>query len=233
MLNISKCEDEASFKLLINDFPERFALGCVDFAPAFTDKENIVKTTSHHCIISSTLEEIKAFTDGLSSNNTFDILKEFKTDAVDLFTHNKTLLNAEKLKELFLPLHSTEEIKYNLEEDIVFNWLNFLDEIDNSAVKAKAFTLEHLESGITNENQKVEKTITISDVIRFVTGARFLSKQQQRITIQFDHCNSGRMTTSTCNDKITIPVTNRYTDGKLFTNNIVADIFNSPGFGQT
>ena len=38
---------------------------------------------------------------------------------------------------------------------------------------------------------------------------------------------------NTCNITLTFPVTDRYTSGsELFVNNLIDDIYNSPGFGK-
>jgi len=71
--------------------------------------------------------------------------------------------------------------------------------------------------------------VSLRDVSMFLTGSPYVSKTDS-IGVYFQHDKIGRMTISTCNLEIYIPVSATYT-GDNFSNNIVFDIINSPGFG--
>ena len=84
---------------------------------------------------------------------------------------------------------------------------------------------------------KAEKEVTLDfeDLLFFLTGSRYLPTVGT-ITgkLNFKHQNikeGERLTMSTCAYGLLFPVTQRYT-GKHFTENIVDDIFISPGLGN-
>ena len=65
---LSGCADEDTFKNVLNEFPERYAMGVT--APFFhlsADKDTIIKNIIHYCYISSCLEEIRSVQKGMSA----------------------------------------------------------------------------------------------------------------------------------------------------------------------
>ena len=86
-----------------------------------------------------------------------------------------------------------------------------------------------------HEEAEKEVILDFQDLFFFLTGSRYLPTVGT-ITekLNFKHQNikeEGRVTLSTCAYGLLFPVTQSYT-GKHFTENIVDDILNSPGFGK-
>lgn len=107
-----------------------------------------------------------------------------------------------------------------------------MDEIDNCSVKTKTFTLEQLENGIFDEEKTVDKTLTISDVTKFLTGDRFVphnkkSQSSSSISVmeelQWVHVMI----------KSYFRLHKQVYRWKFVPQNKLEDIVNSPGFGQT
>ena len=225
---IKNCKDLKTFSMLASDFPERFNLGYLVLNPSFEQREDLIKKISHHCIISSAMEEIEQFKKGLSSNGILQILQSYPQESLALFTYDETLLTAEKFKSMFSYESSKTKEKAELEEDVLFNWNNFIDEVGNKNVKYVAFSLEDVENGVVDESKKKERTLVLSDILMFLTGSRY--SFHQKIRLCFDHLAQGRVLVSTCTLEITFPMLERYTSS-TFSDNIIQDIVNSPGFG--
>ena len=121
------CTDEKLFKSLLDAFPERFAFGCLQINPPFSDKEKLVKKIAHHCLISRVNEEIDSFKKGLSTSGVLQILQRHKKESLPLLIYNENLLTAERLKSVFMPSYTDDEEEKIAEEDIYFNWINFID----------------------------------------------------------------------------------------------------------
>ena len=121
------CTDEKLFKSLLDAFPERFEFGCLQINPPFSDKEKLVKKIAHHCLISRVNEEIDSFKKGLSTSGVLQILQRHKKESLPLLIYNENLLTAERLKSVFMPSYTDDEEEKIAEEDIYFNWINFID----------------------------------------------------------------------------------------------------------
>lgn len=224
--------DEHQFASILNNFPQRYECGYLTYEPKFTEKAELVQKISHHCIISANIEEIQQFSRGLATAGMLQMMKENTTEAKKLLMYDENLVDVEKVKKLFEPHFSNNTVDAALEEDIVFNLYNFLEEIAHGKVKSvDAFTLTLVEDGCTDESKKVEKDVKISDVIQFFTGYRYYNTLSKKIDVHFKHGQKGRIVVNTCNYLAFFPVSEMYT-GKNFTNNIVSDIINSPGFGH-
>jgi len=88
-----------------------------------------VRKVAHHCIISFNCEEIQEFCKGLSCGGVLDILKLYHAEAKAMLMHSDDLLDVNDFKAVFKPNYSSKVELVSLEEDIVFNFHNFLDEV--------------------------------------------------------------------------------------------------------
>lgn len=219
---------EEHFRREVDAFVERFDFGYNKFAPMFSEKNEIIKTIAHHFTISSKLEEIQQFLKGLSTFGVLDLIRKYPRQSRSLFLF-ENYLTAEAVKSCLVTEHQQEDNQD--EEDIVFNLKNFIDEVGLCRVKSvSAFTFENVEDGVIDESQKGTVKITLEDVLKFLTGSRFISSSL-KIKIRFDHVAIGRVRVSTCQNEIKFPVHQRYT-GDDFSQNFTEDILNSPGFGN-
>ena len=230
---IESCSDESHFISIMDSFPERYDCGYLTYMPPFSERKELVRKIAHHCIVSSNIEEIQQFARGLSVYGLLDILKENTDEAKKLLMFDENVMNSENVKTLFVPHFSKDEKFVSVEEDIIFNFFNFLDEVGNGKIKGvQTIDLTSMEDNLCGVDLKnVEKVIKLPDVLQFLTGYRHCSRFTLKIDIFFQHNKKGRLSVNTCNYEFHIPVNSRYS-GTDFTNNIVHDILNSPGFGQ-
>ena len=226
---IMKCS-ENEFKIIINQFPERFDSGYVVHNPSYAHRADFIKKIAHHYIISKCLGEIMQFTEGLQALGLFDSMKEDPEEAVKIFMYSDELINAEAIKKLFIPQFSKKQSPE--EEDIYFNLLNFVDEVGQGKIsEVMAFTYLDIEEGRVDESDKSKRIIKLGDILYFLTGSRFLTGFNDSIKVSFCNENYGCVTVSTCTYELCFPITNLYT-GNNFSHTFTCDIINSPGYGS-
>ena len=65
---LSSCADKVTFQNVLNEFPERYAMGVTTpFLDLSADKDTVIKNIIHHCCISLCLEEIRSVQKGMST----------------------------------------------------------------------------------------------------------------------------------------------------------------------
>ena len=132
------CKTESEFLKNQWDIHEiRFEAGYNKPVIRLNDKEEIIRKICRHFIISKQLEEIQQFESGLSSFGVLDALRQHKDDALKQLTYDLKSLTAEKIRDLYHILHSEYQAQKKEEEDIVFNFFYFLDELENGAETSK------------------------------------------------------------------------------------------------
>ena len=91
-------------------------------------------------------------------------MKEFTVSSANKFT-------SKMLQEISKEVKYREcEEKRKIEQDIIYNWINFLDEVESGDVKE--FIQIDIMSGIEKDrNVKIK----LEDVLFFLTGSKFLS----------------------------------------------------------
>ena len=138
-------------------------------------------------------------------------------------------LTAKILREMF-QCEFFEDGTKEREGDIMFNWCNFLDEAEKGLVPST----DCIDIGITDVQNDQKIAIKLEDSLFFASGSKFLpplSLGKRKIVFLHDCSDFGhRITSSTCTLKIMIPVTGRYF-GESFTENMIQDIIEAPGFG--
>ena len=114
------------------------------------------------------------------------------------------------------------------EKNIAYNWCNFLDEIECCMVERRTAINVH-------GGAEKEATLDFEELLVFLTGSRYLPTVwtiTRKLNYKHQNIKEGeRVTVSTCAYGILFPVTQRYTS-EHFTENILDDILNSPGFGK-
>ncbi|XP_057296711.1 uncharacterized protein LOC130625598 [Hydractinia symbiolongicarpus] len=227
LLVIRNCTESETFRQHLNDFIERFDFGYTKVNPAISEKEELLKTISHHWIISSKLEELQKFLNGLSCEGVLEILRKHPEETMKKFMYAS--VSSEDVKSIFNVVYTG---KIEIEEDIIYNLKNFVDEVGFGRVKEKsAVNVLALEESPLNSNPNMSsKVITLEDFLFFLTGSKFLPNR--KVDVSFNHHSFGneRVRVSTCELWIRFPVTKRYMDGEVFTQNILDDILDSPGF---
>ena len=91
-------------------------------------------------------------------------MKEFTVSSANKFT-------SKMLQEISKEVKYREcEKKRKIEQDIIYNWINILDEVESGVVKE--FIQIDIMSGIEKDrNVKIK----LEDVLFFLTGSKFLS----------------------------------------------------------
>ncbi len=229
---VAACETQDQLDTLVESIEERFEAGYNKVKILLQDREDFIEKVSWHWTVVRQLREQQSFEDGLASNGVLDMLKRYKDDAESEFVYKAGHLTASMLRNLFQSKFSEEgSAKRSKESDIIFNWCNFLDEAERGLVTE----INKLDFGVDESQSNKRLLIQLEDVLFFATGSKFIPPLSMgRGTIDFMHdCDSfgRRVQVSTCSLRLTFPVTNRYTSDS-FSNNIIEDIVESPGFGQ-
>ena len=181
-------------------------------------------------VITRQLEEIKQFSKGLKELNVLQNLKLFKDETINEFiVSSGNKLTSKILQKIFKEVKYSEcEEKWKIEQDIIYNWINILDEVESGVVK------EFIQIDITSVVEKEWNVkIKFEYVLFFLTGSNFLSSNISNGNILFNHqTEEGRqIKTETCLYSFEFPVSRRYC-GDNSSQNLIEDIIESPGFGQ-
>ena len=216
--------------VILDDFDERFEAGYNKMDIQLSNKNDIIEKVTRYFVITRQLEEIKQFSKGLKELNVVQNLKLFKDETINEFiVSSGNKLTSKILQKIFKEVKYSEcEEKWKIEQDIIYNWINILDEVESGIVK------EFIQIDITSVVEKEGNVkIKFEDVLFFLTGSNFLSCNNSNGNILFNHqTGEGRqIKTETCLYSIEFPVSRRYC-GDNSSRNLIEDIIESPGFGQ-
>eukprot|EP00794_Sanderia_malayensis_P008209 gene8209-9089_t len=224
---ISEAKDDLMLNLSLSTFDERFDAGLNKVSYAITEKPEVVKDMIYHYVVSKQLEEVQQFKKGLELMSVFSALQNHPNEACKEFLF--TGLSASNVFSSFSPEYSCDEKKREMECDIVFNFNNFLDELEAGPSWNSFKTIVDLES----EAEEVIQ-LNLHDVLQFICGSRHIASGGMSGKLMFLHDtdHGKRVQVNTCIVNITFPVTARYTISESFNKNFGEDIICSPGFGQ-
>ena len=136
--------------------------GYHNLSPKLSEKDSIIQHICQHYIINRCRDEIESFTTGLQFAGVLDVCKLFPEDAAKELCYNEKPVSAAEVKSLFTPIFSTESSKRRTkEEDLIFNWHNFLDKVERRKVLCPKLFLD-----------EVDKLFTLEDIMQFGTGSR-------------------------------------------------------------
>ena len=163
-------------------------------------------------------------------------MKSHVADALLELSSNGRVTKLNDVLRLYSTIHYTadDNDKKQREEDIVFNFTNFIESLYQSE-GIDPVQLYDAEDEI--EKAPVAKTLSIEDFICFCTDSRYITPSSVLTgTIEFLHFTSKnqgmRVMVNTCS--ITFPVNDRYAfDPSVFVNNLIDDIYCAPGFGKS
>ena len=216
----------------INEFDERFDMGINQAHVTLEEKEFLIRMANKHIMRSGVVEEILSYQDGLSLFGVLGVLKRFPEEAVKFFTAAE--LTTEDIRNSFSPSFSLKgSSKRPSEETVAFNFNQFLKQCARGRVQRTFADISSLESSSIMEEK--QRTLTLNDVLRFLSGARHLPPGGFCGTIQFVHdaTEGQRLKANTCALKLCIPVNDRYCsdNSSVFVANMADDIFDSQTFG--
>lgn len=235
-----KCEEiegtseEKDFRGKVLDLEERFDAGFNKASVSFGDKEKLLQTIAYHYVINTCHDEILQFKEGLSFGGVLDVLKRFPLEAFKELTDSKeAIITPQDFEGVFEANLSIQGSNLRMaEEDILYNWENFITNVFRGKVCQTSITIDD-DTFLETESTKV---ITLNDVIMFATGSYHLPAMglEHQVQIEFEHEPQAgkRVTANTCGPVLTFPVSPRYScDLETFCKNLAEDIISSPGFG--
>ena len=225
---IINCTTQEDLDAILSSFDARFEAGYNKPVIKLSDVKDLADKVCKYFVITRQLEEIQQFCDGLSSNGILEILKKYPERSTEEFVYNSNAITAELIKNMFqVKFCSDKESPLRAsEEDVIFQWINFLEEVESGSVPA----VEIHEMDGSVKNMKV----TLEHVLKFLCGCKFVpvGGLGKKGDINFVHnCGERRLSVSTCWLSITFPVNERYSSDS-FSQNMVEDIIESPGFGN-
>ena len=120
---------------------------------------------------------------GLQLSNVLPIMSKFKEDALLELCFRKNL-SASEIKEHFTIFYSSEPAIKVKEEDIIYNFISFLENIESEGGKDVDFLRDPYSK---SQCLSVVKKIRLEDILQYITGSRYMTKQirSDMITIKF------------------------------------------------
>ena len=224
---ISKAKDDTELKESLATIDERFDAGLNKVQYTLDEKPSFVKGMVHHYVVSKQLEEIQQFKKRLELMSVLPVLQKHPSEACKEFIFTK--LSSSSIINNFDPEYSSDKDKREKESDIVYNFNNFLDELEEDPQWNSFTAIVDLDS----DKEEVTK-LDLHDVLQFLCGSRHIPAGGLQGKMKFSHnAKQGkRVRVNACIIEITFPVTDRYMNSLSFNKNFGDDIICSPGFGQ-
>jgi hypothetical protein len=231
--SLNACTTPDEWAKAVMSFEERFDMGINKATVPFEEKEELIKAAAKHIMISSALEEIYSFKEGLSTFGVLNVLKQHPEEAYKELTYMQ--LSVEDVRKPFVPMFSVRgSSKREKEELVVFNYNQFLKKCSQGEVCKTVLNLD----GILGEQlfeEEVSQILTLNDVYQFATGLRYPPPGGCKGAIEFMHDTlpGTRAKANTCANSFSFPINDRYAseDSGVFVSNFADDIFEAPGYG--
>ena len=232
-LNACTNSDDWASKFLT--FDQRFDMGINKPTVPFQEKDEVIRGAVKQIMITSALEEIYSFLDGLSLFGVFSVLKEHPEDAYKELTYVE--LTVEDVRKPFIPTFSIKGSSRRVKEElIIYNYNQFLKKCYCDQVSRTTVDLDSIFGEELVNAEETTKKITLHDVFQFITGSRHQPPGNLKGKVAFKHdaLHGERCKSNTCGNIITFPVNDRYAseDSDIFTSNFADDIFDGPGYGN-
>ena len=168
--SLDACTNPDEWTKALALFEERFDMGINKATVSFEEKEELIKAAAKHIMISSALEEIYSFQEGLSTFGVLDVLKQHPEAAYKELTY---VLCIEDARKLFVPTFSVRgSSKREKEELVSFNYNQFLNKCSKGEVCRTVLDI----NGILGEQlyeEEASHILTLNDVYQFATGLRY------------------------------------------------------------
>ena len=230
---LQACTNPDEWAEALNSFEERFDMGINNATVSFKEKDEITRAAAKHIIVSSALEEIYSFQEGLSTFGVLSVLKQHPEEAYKELTYMQ--LCVEDVRKPFVPTFSVTGSSKRLKEELViFNYNQFLKKCSQGEVCRTVLDLD----GILGEQpyeEEVSHVLTLNDVYQFATGLRYPPPGGCKGAIEFMHdtLTGTRAKANTCANSLCFPTNDRYAseDCGVFVSNFADDIFDGPRYG--
>ena len=172
---------------------------------------------------------------GLQLNNVLPIMSKFKEDALLELCFRKNL-SASEIKQHFMIFYSSEPAIKVKEEDIIYNFISFLENIESEGGKDVDFLRDPYSK---SQCLSVVKKIRLEVILQYITGSRYMTKQirSDMITIKFrsiadldDEKIGEGFTINTCEMSILFPLTKKFLEEDRFEESLLEYMTSSLGF---
>ena len=212
-------EEEVSF-----NFDERFAAGYSNPIVQMTDKEEFLRCMALNYSVSSCQAELDQFVNGLELHDVLKVLRAHPNQSRKLMQGQTEPLTAAMLDDMFKPELSPEgNIKREKEEEILFNFTHFLEEVEKGNVQY-----------IGDQHWNNTK-LTLGSVLSFVTGATSIPALgfNTAPVIKFDHNApvGWKPTANTCANVLILPVNSTLKVYESFKTEMITCLQSAQGFG--
>ena len=199
---------------------------------SFEEKEELINAAAKHIMISSALEEIYSFQEGLSTFGVLDVLKQHPEEAYKELTY---VLCIEDVRKPFVPTFSVRgSSKREKEELVIFNYNQFLNKCSKGEVCRTVLDI----NGILREQlyeEEASHILTLNNVYQFATGLRYPLSGGCKGAEEFMHeaLSGTGAKANTYANSFCFPINDRYAseDCSTFVSNFADDIFEGPGYG--
>lgn len=197
----------------------------------FEEKDVFIQEICEHFCVSKCIEELQDVVTGMKVLGFFDVfIQHYDELKQELLACNES--KAEEFLKIFNPDYSGDSSLREKQEDIYYNFTNFVETIEQEPFK---FTdAVQLDDEI---EIKSEKLIKMSDVIQFCTGSKYVMPAMiGNGKISFiepgDICFGRRVTVQTCTLSVVFPLSERYyISTNRFMESFSEDIATGTGFG--
>ena len=169
----------------LNSFEEQFDMGINNATVSFKKKEELTRAAVKHIIVSSALEEIYSFQEGLSTFGVLSVLKQHPEEAYKELTCMQ--LCVEDVRKPFVLTFSVSgSLKRLKEELVIFNYNQFLKKCSLGEVCRTVLDLNCI-LGEQPYEEEVSHVLTLNDVYQFATGLRYPPPGGCKGAVEFMH----------------------------------------------
>ena len=162
-------------------------------------------------------------------------MSKFKEDALLELCFRKKL-SVSEIKKHFTIFYSSQPAMKVKEEDIIYNFISFSENIESEGGKDVDFLRDPYSK---SQCLSVVKKIRLEDILQYITGSRYMTKQirSDMITIKFrsiadlddEKIGEGFMI-NTCEMSILFPWTKKFLEEDRFEESFLEYMTSSPGF---
>ena len=197
--------------------------------------QDFVETICTYKVLDVNHKEIEQIRLGLQLNNVLPIMSKFKEDALLELCFSKKL-SVSEIKKHFTIFYSSEPAMKVKEEDIIYNFISFLENIESEGGKDVDFLRDPYSK---DQCQLVVKKIQLEDILQYITGSRYMTKhiRSDSMTIKFrsiadvddKKIRKGFMI-NTCEMSILFPLTKKFLGEDRFEESFLEYMTSSSGF---
>ncbi|XP_078341565.1 G2/M phase-specific E3 ubiquitin-protein ligase-like isoform X1 [Crassostrea virginica] len=191
------------------------------------NKMAAVDAIKAHYLLYRIMGPLTQFQEGLHSQGLLETLRTFPDEAVSILAVSD-LPSAEDLMKFYVPQYSSDHVKKDLEERVVYNLDRFLKKIEKNKVSSVWINPMN---DVDNATLEVPASINTGHVLQSLIGCQRLPRNLERGYLEFDHDSKNLSTINTCLPSITFPNIEEIQSYENFHTEMLRLIIESYGFG--